>query len=494
MGLKSKFFFLLYCIIFVFLLIATDRFVFGKLFFLVPNHLEWDTSPWYNFLYKRKEIQFSKEQQGILIVGSSVALYSVLPQKIEENLNSKEKSFKVEFYSHVALSPTDFYYYLNDILLKNPQYIVYLLNPADLQFDHIKGTKNLFFSEKERELIYPQRALVKKIYPFEYLRDNLKNLSKNNFLLLLNKSLFLVNRYKSFVKDPFDAYIERVLRSGRSYHYYTGIVPKEGIWLKGWTTPNFTIHCEKSLEAESIFIYQPNTTLSILNEKEELIFQKTFSRKSWYKLNFESKTNYSFYKFKIHPTISSKEIEPHLYIKKYNWGIRLSQNFCKKKQQTNIAYHRISSLDDSRFLDMSKNKYETTYYKRLYPKYDKGNFLARLKMIRETKIKLNQSRFFTWSEMEFIPKIAKILKKNQIKFILINNPENPLELSLYQNGSWYLGYLNFLKNLQKHQMLRFFNRNTFLKDPRYFMDPHHLTYHGAEFFSKEMVKILKNDL
>ena len=491
MEFKAKISFLFYSIIFVILLVLVDRIIFQKFFFQIPNYLEWDTSPWYNFLHKRQKIQFSNKQDGILFLGSSVALYSVLPKKIEKKLNLSKKSIKTNFYAHVALSPTDFYYYLEDIISKKPKYIVYLLNPADLQFDHIKSSNyKIFFDENEKNQIYPKRALVKNIYPFEYLKDNFTNLSKKNVLLLLSKSFLVVNRYKEFIKDPINAYIETNFRSNRSYHYYTGVVPKEGIWLKGWTPTKFSMFCEKKFIDDSIFIAEPHTTLKIFNDKEEEIFQKTYNKKAWYKLSLNQ--NSSKYFFEISPGTFSNKIEPRLFIKSYKWGIRLSKNFCKKNKSINMAYNRPLGLDDTRFLDMTLEEYEKYYLQRLYPKTDKGNFLSRLKMIRNVKIELNHSEFFKWSELEYISKISKILHKNKIKLLILNTPENPLELGLYREGRWYKGYLKFLESLEKNDSITFINKSEFLKDSRYFMDPHHLTYKGAEKFSDEFTNIFLN--
>ncbi|MCE9499138.1 MAG: hypothetical protein K8R21_01270, partial [Leptospira sp.] len=137
-------------ILFAVFLIATvglDRIVFGWALFEIPNELEWDTSPWYNFLHKTKSIQFSEHEKGVLIAGSSVALYSALPAGIESSLKkSGHENAKVDFYSHVAMSPTDLNYYLDDVISKKPKIVLYLLNPGDLQLDH--------FREKDGNLVY----------------------------------------------------------------------------------------------------------------------------------------------------------------------------------------------------------------------------------------------------------------------------------------------------------------------------------------------------
>lgn len=80
---------------------ALDNFIFDYLFYKFPNELEWDTSPWYNFQHKIKNTKpFSFHEKGVLIVGSSVALYSALHSQIEGLLNheNSEAPYRVEFF------------------------------------------------------------------------------------------------------------------------------------------------------------------------------------------------------------------------------------------------------------------------------------------------------------------------------------------------------------------------------------------------------------
>ncbi|MEM7183451.1 MAG: hypothetical protein AAF518_21260, partial [Spirochaetota bacterium] len=79
------------CILFLTLVLVLDRILVARLFFYIPNELGWDTSPWYNFLHKRFHISFSSEEEGVLVVGSSVALYSALPREIEQRLQTETK-------------------------------------------------------------------------------------------------------------------------------------------------------------------------------------------------------------------------------------------------------------------------------------------------------------------------------------------------------------------------------------------------------------------
>ena len=93
---------LLYTTVFIGSILLLDWFIFSFLFLKFPNELEWDTSPWYNFLQKKESIQFTKDKKSILVTGSSVALYSYLPQDVDKELSKSGFNSQSEFFGHVA--------------------------------------------------------------------------------------------------------------------------------------------------------------------------------------------------------------------------------------------------------------------------------------------------------------------------------------------------------------------------------------------------------
>ncbi|MCB1178843.1 MAG: hypothetical protein KDK36_14755, partial [Leptospiraceae bacterium] len=316
-NLKTKV--ILIVISFISLVVYFDKLIFGKYYFLFPNEMEWDTSPWYNFLHKTKtQEEFGFKEKGIFIVGSSVAQYSTLTGKIEELLNrthNTNKSYKVDFYSHVAMSPTDLYYYIDDIISKKPSLVAYPLNTGDFQLDFFKipqkESEVLTYNERDRLFLYADwRHPVRLFYPFQFLKDHYKEIDKRHVFKLLTKSLLNINRNRMFFWDPAFSYYERHYREGRSYHNYTGSVPYEGIWIKGWTKPTFTIHCELNngnLD-ELIYIQKPDTEVKIYEDSKE-VFSNVYKKTGWQKLFVEFKPTDSLklLLFNTNKTVSSRE-------------------------------------------------------------------------------------------------------------------------------------------------------------------------------------------
>ncbi|MDV6236272.1 hypothetical protein CH379_011615 [Leptospira ellisii] len=478
--------------------VFVDRIVFPIALFEFPNELEWDTSPWYNFLHKRLHTRFDENERGILIAGSSVALYSSYPNRISDKLNAAQpagKKVRAEFYSHPALSPADLYYYSDDILSKKPDLVVYVLNPADLQLDYIQKNESglLYFDETAKMKDYKVRHQNRFLFPGEFLADHWAYYTKGEFFAQLAKTSMLLNRYRSFLYDPWMEYIEHHTRTMRSYHYYTGSVPKEGIYLRGWTTPDFTIECElkDGKLSEDIFTQKPGIRVTIReldangSASERVSHDRTYPKSGWKPLNVDftkpsgAKPERVRLKFSVSPVTSSNEVDARIFGIPAEYGIRLPQNFCRNEIRTGISYERIHGLDDDRVETMSDSDYLRDYDRRLYFNPENEGALNRLKRVQKNKELLGSSPFFTWTEFDFLEKTIEKFKARGQKLIVINSPENPIESVYYKNGEWYRGYLDFFRSRQG-KGFGFYDLKDSIPDKKSFLDPHHLTYNAAE--------------
>lgn len=495
MSLKKKI--PIYILASILLLKLLDSFIFSYLFLKFPNELEWDTSPWYNFLYKTKNLKFDPEKKNILFAGSSVAEYSYLPSEIDE------KKMSIKFYSHVAMSPTDLYYYSDDFIAKKPDAVFYLVNTGDFQFDHfIKKDDSYFYSEEDRLKAYSKRHPVKFFYPLQFLLDEFKNLTKKEIFFLLTKSFLNVNRYRNFLWDPFESYIEHHFRSGRSYHNYLGPNANgKEIYRKGWTKKNFSIPCDKSkdyLFDETIFVPKENTEILISDYDGEIVHKEKFSTFGWKKLKFKIPPDFEpmiFY-FQISNTVSSKEIDGKVYGNSFEYGIRLSQNFCKTYFSKNISDERLESRDDFEIEGLTEEEYISDYEARMYKdaeefldiekKIPKRPEIQRLFHLHNVKRFLGneKSEIKFWSEFQKLEQVAKKMQEAKIPFYILNNPENPLELELYSKSKFYSSYLDFFYQLTlKYPNTKFYDLKDQIKTKQFFIDSHHLTYNGSKEYT-----------
>ncbi len=488
------------------LLKLLDYFFFSFLFLKFPNEMEWDTSPWYNFLHSTKNLSFDSSKKKIIITGSSVAQYSFLPNELIE------KEIDAKFYSHVAMSPTDLYYYSDEIISKKSDAVFYLINAGDFQLDHFikKDSETEYkFSEEDRIRAYAKRHPVKFFYPLEFVLDEFSTLTKKEILFLLTKSFLFVNRYRSFAFDPIDSYLEHHYRSGRSYHNYLGPNANGNeIYRKGWTPKNFSIPCDESFDylfEETIFIPKQNTEILISDYDGEIIHKENFSKSGWNKLKFKIPPDFEpmiFY-FQISNTVSSKEIDGKAYGKSFEYGVRLSQNFCKTERQKNISYSRNESRDDFEIENMNDEEYKKDYFARMYEDgnlfLDKEKKLFKRPEIQRLYHLHKVKKFFSetkteiklWSEFEKLEQTAKKFHEKNIPLFIFNNPENPLELELYSNSNFYKTYLEFLNNLSlKYPNVKFLDFKDKVSKKQFFIDSHHLTFNGAKEYTNLIYKTI----
>lgn len=484
------------------LLKLLDYFFFSFLFLKFPNEMEWDTSPWYNFLHSTKNFSFDFSKKNIIITGSSVAQYSFLPTEIED------KDIDAKFYSHVAMSPTDLYYYSEEIISKNSAAIFYLVNPGDFQLDHFIEKNNSYeFSEEDRIRAYAKRHPVKFFYPFQFIKDEFRNLTKKEILFLLTKSFLNVNRYRNFVYDPIDSYLEHHYRSGRRYHNYLGPNANGNeIYRNGWTPAKFSIPCDESFDylfEDTVFIPKPNTEILISDYDGEIVHKENFLKAGWNKLKFKIPPDFEpmiFY-FQVSNTVSSKEIDGKIYGTPFEYGIRLSQNFCKTDREKNISYTRTESRDDFEIENKNDEEYKKDYFARMYEDGDifldkekkvfKRPEIQRLYHLHNIKKYFGETKteIKLWSEFEKLEQTAKLFYEKNIPFFIMNNPENPLELELYSNSNFYKTYLEFLKKLTvKYPNVKFFDYKDKVSKKQFFIDSHHLTYNGAKEYTNYIYK------
>ncbi|BDA80856.1 hypothetical protein LPTSP3_g37860 [Leptospira kobayashii] len=476
-----------------------DYLVFEKLYFLFPSEMEWDTSPWYNFEKKRRNIKSEDYGNQVLIAGSSVALYSALPEEMNEKTNG---AFHADFYSHVAMAPSDLYYYKENLSSLKPKLVVYLVNFADFQWEYVDFPNGKLQFDKTKWLLeFADRYPAKTFYPTSYLFEYFSDLDRKRLSKLAGKSLFYVSRYRSFFWDPIDAFIENHFRSGRSFHRYEGSLPKEGIWAKGWTLGQATMACETgNKQDDSVFIPKANTKIefSVFSNSQmtSLVSKKeiSFSKSGWTTINWQElgvKASDFYLRFRILEGMNTaKEVDLYRTGLDYPVGIRLSHYFCKTPVYNDRSYSRKSYFDESRFQRMSSAEYDKDYFQRMLENAEHRNELHRLRLVHSKKQEVNNLGFEPWLEVDRVLQLSTYFKEKNIPFLVIFSPENPVEASLYSKGKWFAGLKNYLKNGLDKNGHELYDRTNYISDKRLFFDPHHLTYEGASYFQSDLYAII----
>jgi len=491
------------------LFIATfflDYLIFEKVLFSIPNEMEWDTSHWYNFAYARKQIKEPTTGKKVILAGSSVALYSVLPGEL---FGGSTQDINSQFYSHVAMAPTDLYYYKEDISKSKPDLVIYILNFADLQWEYVSvQNDNYVFNHKLWLDEYSDRYPARTYYPFQFLIDYFSELNKKQILRLSSKAMLYVNRYRHFFFDPLETWIDNHFRSGRSFQKYHGSPPKEGIWSKGWTEKFATLECTLPRGKEdSIFTLKANTEISVSIFKDGDSIENPlattkiiFNKSGWNRFPWEQIPNHQdLSKFLIKLEVTKgmgTAVEANLfhYGNDYPVGVRLSHYFCLEPVYDNKSYVRDAFLDEKRFTRMSSEEYDQDYYLRILDKAEDRHELGRLNTLRKRKKEIKNVPFKPWFEYNQLLKISNFFKSQNIPFTIVMSPENPLESSEYVKERWFGGFIKDLESRLGENNHKLYDYTNLLDKKQFFFDPHHLTYDGAKSFNPFIESVIQKEI
>jgi hypothetical protein len=116
-------------------LFCLDQFFFGFVIWRLPNESPWGTNHFFNFIYEKKRIErVPKRKPRILIIGSSIAYYSLDRDLLKLHLKEKiQTEFDVEYLSYAGMTPLDAYLVREDIENLKPDLVLFPLNFIDLR-------------------------------------------------------------------------------------------------------------------------------------------------------------------------------------------------------------------------------------------------------------------------------------------------------------------------------------------------------------------------
>ncbi len=238
--MKTSWKFLGITLILLFLTAAADRIFYGRLIFLFENHSGWDSFRWYNFERNLRLIERGEKRRSdaarILVVGSSIAQYSIQKHVLEVMVESVlQRPAEVEAAVHSAMLPVDLRFYADRLNSYNPDLVVYITNPADLDLERYVPPWEAgsdYSNSSERNYIssrYPM--LVYYSLPYSIERTDL---SLDRRLSLALQGLFYSARFRHEWTDALD-YEMKFEGVVKSYLNYQGMKIPQGIWRDGNT-------------------------------------------------------------------------------------------------------------------------------------------------------------------------------------------------------------------------------------------------------------------
>ena len=168
-------------------------------------------------------------------------------------------------------------------------------------------------------------------------------------------------------------------------------------------------------------------------------------------------------------------------------GLRLARN-TGTGPRTGQDAHRPLRREDERYRDYSDEAYRSSFSERIMRFSRPG--AEYLHALHRTRLFLREQAFDeALPSAQALAEFRREVTGSGIRLLLVNAPENPLSRKLYADSRWYREYTAFLKRPPEGAPGRFaFLDAGDLLEMQMFYDTHHLSYYGAERFSRHLAR------
>ena len=535
-------------------LFALDALGFRLLFWRLPNETAWESEPHYNLEYRlrRAERERPTDEFRILVIGSSIGAYSVLPRRLERLLRDsdpapaflKGKRPRVHLLVRQGTNPMNLLALTGRLLDLKPDLVIWPLNMVDFRLERpmaLKIQPEILspgpLSEPQKEQKQAALELMKKdllehvefrqFSPAGTLRHFFGDLSGDGRSAAILSILFASYRYRDLVpKAPGRLFSNRLSR-GRSYLHYAGIpILAGGINHRGWTAPVFGLQVtgrllERGLELEA----SPKlwTAPGARGQTEQvqaprLEFWRLISRPGAARTAVcESRPGESLGKINLKSGWQNVDlrgagvrvgdflclrVSPGFYSELFAdiLGIRLARNMGVGPRSDRHTLREIRR-EDELYLRYSPKEYNESFQTRVMGFERAG--MQYLHALKATKDSFRTRAFDeSWPTLQAFRQTKQILCA-KVPLIVVNSPENPVSLAWYGESNWNKDFLKFLAQPPETAAsglssdlssgrgnFRFYDASK-LSPRGEFYDFHHLSYFGAERFTDFLVERLR---
>lgn len=493
---------------FFFLCVLEFAFFRNGLWYL-PDETAWAGEAHYHFEHALQEVERQPRagEFRVLVVGSSVALYSVLPAELEHGLRSHLRSGRLRLHllAHQGMTPLHLRTYLSRLLATRPDLIIYPLNPIDLKLERpvLEGwMEGLYAGHEENraetlaayESYLVSQPEFKEIAPFSHMRYYWRTLHRSLLAQDLLAGLVASYRYRDFAATSLGLLFENRLTRGRSYLYYAGVPVWGGnVTARGWTGREFSLPFTAPFREQGLLLEAPPglhracALRGIVPHLSLEICDGRACKKETHALTVGWQTipileSGNWLKATLSCTFHSEEEATEL-------GVRLARNAGRSWPAPRDDEREPRSTDDL-YAAMNEAAYRRSFEERLLNFERPGmQYLHSVQIARGV-----------WAGRAFDPElpaaaalreIVNRLQQAGVPLLLINSPENPLSMQWHGSGPWYRTYKEFLGALAEQApgpgRLLDLDQEFRMQD---FYDYHHLTYGGARAFGARVESAL----
>ena len=490
-----------YILLFLITLFCLDRFFFGFVIWRLPNESPWGTNHFFNFIYEKKRIErVPKRKPRILIIGSSIAYYSLDRDLLKSHLKEKiQTEFDVEYLSYAGMTPIDAFLVREDIQNLKPDLILFPLNFIDLRLHraYVLNPSGTNETAEDRALLldalnFGDAPQSKFTFPEKAVAEFYRILPLEKIATYYSSYLFLFYRYREIYSQNLRNLYNHRFGRNTSYHGYGGVQIPERVNSLGWTGKRFSFlpkvyMFEKGFWIQIVpeIIEKGPLTLTLHSEGETDVL--VFTEPGWKKIKLNSKfqKQYSFITAELSatwkPFLAKEDRFDH---SRDDVGVRLQQTFGLDRPLSDMQYVREERTEDLRYINMTDAEYEEYFTYRLLSDFEHRPGIRYIHALKDAKERLTRETFRPGIHLQYLQKFTESMKEKKIPVLLVNNPENPLALKWYENSKWYQDYLSYLERLASKDEIYFVDFRHKLNGQD-FSDFHHFTYPGMVKMNSE---------
>lgn len=491
-------------------LIFLADFLFFRIgLWILPNESSWGSNYFYNFIYEFRSLD-SKPKKGfrILLLGSSIAHYSLDRRLLEEEILRKSgKQVEVEFLTYAGMAPLDAYLLKDKILSLRPDLIVYPVNFIDWRLHRAyvlepKTGKNETISE-DRLLLdaldFQDAPQSKYIFPWETFSEFWNIIGPEKAAEYSAAGLFSFYRYKDIYWKQIRTFYEHRFGRNTSYQEYNGVQIPERVTSRGWTGKSFSFAPREYMVRSGFYIQvveeilRPGPLRLEMSDSLGRIQVLYFDSPGWKNVKLRPEFLNKGENNPIRAELSATWVPYGASGENKDWsrdllGVRLQQTFGSEIPRRNRFLIREERTEDLRYEGMSKKEYEEYFNFRLLSEPGKRPGIQYLRVLADSKRRIAEEKFRPVLHFRYMKEFLTFMNGNRVPVLLVNNPENPISLSWYQESDWYREHLRYLREISIREEC-FLDLKDFLP-PNDFWDYHHFTYQAMKKMNSTYVNAI----
>lgn len=429
----------------------------------------------------------------VVIAGSSLGLYGLLPSHIEEELNQSGafpgKRVRVFLVGHQGMHGVELAALTQRYLALKPDVVILPMNMVDLRLERpiLMGLMGRLRGPERPDALRTLYQDLLEMYGVlqvagmgayteygDYLNGQLKARAGL-------RGMCEAYRLKGFVAEPLWTLYDNRFSRGRSYQNYAGLPVFAGadsrelaVSQRGAVIPDFRIEASEALLRDGLHLeMQPDeATVELEGPAGKNVLRL---KRGWRTLAIKGlATPGQMIRVRITPGVYDEQHAD-------TYGARLARN-------TGLAVparngERLPRREDSLYESLSDEAYKKSFRARNL-QFDRPGW-AYMKALYEAKSVWALNSFDSGlPALDGLDRFRKRVSREGVHLFLYNAPENPLTLDLYSRSEFYKDYRTFLGSFAEPGY-HFMDLSNLLPMQKFY-DYHHLTYGGAAIASNRV--------